>query len=243
MQARGVAIITGASRNIGRAIALALAVDGYHLGLLARKDQQALDEVAEEARSQGVDVHTGLVDVRDGAAVHAAIAEVRDRFGQIDVLVNNAAVRRETPFEQITEQEWREILDIVLDGAFHGSAAVLPGMREAGGGRIVNIAGVTGQSGAARRAHVVTAKAGLIGLTKALASEYAEHGVTVNAVSPGLIDTTRAEVPAHHQSKHIPVGRPGAPGEIAAAVRYLISPEAAFVTGHTLNINGGIYLG
>jgi 3-oxoacyl-[acyl-carrier protein] reductase len=131
----------------------------------------------------------------------------------------------------------------VLDGAFHCSAAVLPGMVARGDGRIVNIAGVTGQTGAALRAHVVTAKAGIIGLTKALAMEYAGSGVTVNAVSPGLIDTVRAGIPDHHKGKRIPVGRPGTPEEVAAAVRYLASREAAFVTGQTLNVNGGIHFG
>lgn len=234
-----VAMVTGASRNIGRATALALAAAGHDLLLVSRTDSAESKAVAEEVRALGVEAHVAVADVRSADAVRAAVAAV----GPIEVLVNNAAVRREQPFLEITDEDWHEVLDIVLAGAFHCSAAVLPGMISLGRGRIVNIAGVTGQTGAAARAHVVTAKAGVIGLTKALALEYAEHGITVNAVSPGLIDTVRPGVPAPHVGKHIPVGRPGTPEEVAAAVRYLASPEAAFVTGQTVNVNGGIHLG
>jgi 3-oxoacyl-[acyl-carrier protein] reductase len=235
------ALVTGASRNIGRAIALALADAGHDIALLVRADRAAAERVAGEIPTR---THVVLADVRDGDAVRAAVAEATAVLGPITVLVNNAAVRREQPFGEISTADWHEILDVVLDGAFHCSAAVLPGMVERGTGRIVNIAGVTGQTGAAMRAHVVTAKAGIIGLTKALAVEYAAGGITVNAVSPGLIDTVRAAgVPHHHKGKHIPVGRRGSPEEVAAAVRYLVSPAAAFVTGQTLNVNGGIHLG
>ncbi len=237
-----VALITGASRNIGRAIALELAQAGHDIGLLGRSDRDALEAVATAVQATGAQAHVVLADVRDGDATEAAVSEVVDMLGSIGVLVNNAAVRREQPFHEITEADWREILGVVLDGAFHCSGAVLPGMVERREGRIVNIGGVTGQTGAAQRAHVVTAKAGILGLTKALALEYAEHGITVNAVSPGLIDTVRPGVPHHHKGRTIPVGRPGLPAEVAAAVRYLVSPEAAFVTGQTVNVNGGIHL-
>jgi 3-oxoacyl-[acyl-carrier protein] reductase len=159
------------------------------------------------------------------------------------VLVNNAAVRPEKPFLDLSLEEWQEVVGIVLDGAFVCSRAVLPGMLEAGWGKIVNIAGLTGQTGAAHRAHVVASKAGLIGLTKALALEYAANNITVNAVSPGLIDTAREGAePKHYGGQSIPVGRRGRPEEVAAMVRYLVSEDAAFVTGQTLNINGGLYL-
>lgn len=179
-----------------------------------------------------------VTDVRDAAGVRAAV----DSVGPVSVLVNNAAVRREQDFLDITDADWREVLGVVLDGAFTCSAAVLPGMKAQRWGRIINIGGVTGQTGAALRAHVVTAKAGVLGLTKALALEFAEYGVTVNAISPGLIDTARTGVPPHHQGRQIPVGRLGRPEEVAAAVSYLVSPQADFMTGQTLNLNGGIHL-
>jgi 3-oxoacyl-[acyl-carrier protein] reductase len=139
--------------------------------------------------------------------------------------------------------EWREITEVTLDGAFVCSQKVLPYMLESGWGRIVMIAGLTGQTGATHRAHVVAAKAGLIGLTKALALEYAAHNITVNAVSPGLIDTARpAGAPKHHAEREVPVGRLGRPEDVASMVRYLVSEEAAFVTGQTLNVNGGLLL-
>ena len=169
--------------------------------------------------------------------------ETRSSLGPPTVLVNNAAVRREAPFLDLSMEEWREIMGVTLDGAFVCSQRVLPYMLEAGWGRIVMIAGLTGQTGARHRAHVVAAKAGLIGLTKALALEFAAHNITVNAVSPGLIDTVRAGAdPKHHAGREVPVGRLGRPEDVASMVRYLVSEEAGFVTGQTLNVNGGLLL-
>ncbi len=236
-------MITGAGRNIGRAIALELAASGADVVILVRSNREEAEGVAEEARSLGQRALVGVADVRDERAVGRVVEEAREALGPLTVLVNNAAVRREAPFADLSPEEWREVVGVTLDGAFVCSRTVLAGMVEVGWGRIVNIAGLTGQTGATHRAHVVAAKAGLIGLTKALALEYAANGITVNAISPGLIDTVREGAePKHYGGQSIPVGRRGRPEEVAAMVRYLVSEEAAFVTGQTLNINGGLYL-
>lgn len=238
-----VAMVTGAGRNIGRSIALELATEGTDVVVLVRSSREEAEGVAEEVRSLGRRALVAVADVRDERAVGRVVVEAREDLGPVTVLVNNAAVRRERPFLALSLEEWQEVAGIVLDGAFVCSQAVLPDMVEAGWGRIVNIAGLTGQTGAANRAHVVAGKAGLLGLTKALALEYAADNITVNAVSPGLIDTAREGAePGHYGERSIPVGRRGRPEEVAAMVRYLLSEEAAFVTGQTLNINGGLHL-
>ena len=236
-----VALVTGGGRNIGRAIALELGSAGFDVGLLVRADLAAAESSADEVRALGGRSVALTADVRDSAAVRAGADRVRSELGPPTVLVNAAAVRKETPFLDMSPDEWREIIDIVVDGAFVCSREVLPDMLAAGWGRIVMIGGLSGQTGAVHRAHVVTAKAAVVGLTKALALEFAEKGVTVNAVSPGMIDTVRSGAePRHHGERRIPVGRLGRPEEVAAAVRFLVSDEAAFITGQTLNVNGGL---
>lgn len=236
-------MVTGAGRNIGRSIAMGLATEGADVVILVRSNLEEAEGVAEEVRSLGRHALPAVADVRDERAIGRVAEEAREALGPVTVLVNNAAVRPEKPFLDLSLEEWRDVVGVVLDGAFVCSRAVLPGMVEAGWGRIVNIAGLTGQTGAAHRAHVVASKAGLIGLTKALALEYAANNITVNAVSPGLIDTARRGAePRHYGRQSIPVGRRGRPEEVAAMVRYLVSEDAAFVTGQTLNINGGLYL-
>lgn len=238
-----VAVVTGAGRNIGRAIALELAAGGADVALIVRSNRDEAESVAGEVEAQGRRALVGVADVRDEQAVARIIDKTSSTFGPPTVLINNAAVRREASFLELSLAEWREITGIILEGAFVCSQQVLPHMLEAGWGRIVMIAGLTAQTGATHRAHVVAGKAGLIGLTKALALEYAPHDITVNAVSPGLIDTTRAgEEPKHHAGRTVPVGRLGRPKDVAAMVRYLVSEEAAFITGQTLNVNGGLLL-
>jgi len=239
-----VALVTGGAKNIGRAIVLELAEAGAHVVVLTRSDASAADNVAARAREHGVEAEVCLADVTDEAAVQRAFAEVRKRFGRLDVLVNNAAIRKERPFAGMELAEWREILGVTLDGAFLCARAALPMLLESGHGAIVNIGGLTAYTGAIERAHVVTAKAGLGGLTRALATELAAQSVTVNLVAPGLIDTARdGPRPQHHRTSTALVGRAGTPGEIAAIVRYLAGPRARFVTGQTLHVNGGAYLG
>lgn len=238
---RPVAIVTGAGRNIGRSIALSLATEGADVVVLARSNRGEVDDVAAEIHALGRRAVVGVADVRDRKAIARTVDEALATLGPPTILVNNAAIRPEAPFLELTDADWREVTGVILDGAFVCVQTVLPHMLQEGWGRIVNIAGVTGQTGASHRAHVVAAKAGLIGLTKALAAEYAAHGVTVNAVSPGLIDTTRPQgTPQHHARNSPPVGRPGRPEEVAALVRHLVSDDAAFITGQTLNINGGL---
>jgi 3-oxoacyl-[acyl-carrier protein] reductase len=168
------------------------------------------------------------------------------RFGRIDFLVNNAAVRYETAFTDMSYDEWRSVLAIVLDGAFLCAKAVIPHLIKAGGGTIVNIGGQTGHKGAAERAHVITAKAGLAGMTKALAMDLAPHKITVNCVVPGTIDSQRGlpgvpDRPAHRMTVP-PIGRRGEPEEIAAMVRMLSGPDARYVTGQAIHVNGGGYM-
>jgi 3-oxoacyl-[acyl-carrier protein] reductase len=174
------------------------------------------------------------------------VAAAAERFGRIDILVNNAAGRPERRLEDLTLADWRGVLATILDGAFLAVKAALPRLKASGAGAVVNIGGVSGHAGSKHRAHVVTAKAGLIGLTKALAHELAEHNVTANCVVPGLIATARdpaAQLPHHHSVSRTLAGRLGSPEEIAAAVRFLAGPQARYITGQTLHVNGGVYLG
>jgi 3-oxoacyl-[acyl-carrier protein] reductase len=241
-----VAFVTGSSRNIGRAIALAFARAGADVVVHARSSREEVEGVAAEARALGVRAVGGLADVRDPGAVERVLAEAA-ALGPIDVLVNCAAIRREGPFDQMTLEEWREALSVVLDGAFVCTRAVVGGMLARRRGTIVNIIGLTGQSGAPERAHVVTAKSGLIGFTKALALEYGGRGITVNGVSPGMIATDRGAPsatadPLHRRARVVPVGREGRPEEVASLCCYLASEEARFITGQILAVNGGTYL-
>ncbi len=167
-------------------------------------------------------------------------------FGRIDILVNNAALRREKSFTEMSYAEWREILDVTLDGTFHCTKACLPGLRKSGAGTIVNIGGLSAHTGAKNRAHVVTAKAGIVGFTRALAHDLAADGITVNCVVPGLIGTPRPKdqpEPAHHLTHQTITGERGRPEDVAAAVRFLCGPGARYINGQAIHANGGAYLG
>lgn len=240
-----VALVTGAGRNIGRAIALELAAAGAGVVVNARTSRAEAEAVAREI---GPDAMVALADVTDRAAVDAMVKATLDRFGRLDILVNNAAVRGEKPFEELDQPTWHKVLAIVLDGAFHCAQAALPALKASGQGAIVNIGGLTAHTGAPERAHVVTAKAGLVGLTRALAHDLAPHGITVNNVSPGMMDTVRGasaghQQPRHHATHQTLLGRRGQPKEIAEAVRWLAGPSGRYVTGQVIHLNGGVYLG
>jgi 3-oxoacyl-[acyl-carrier protein] reductase len=238
-----VAVVTGSSRNIGRAIALALADAGAAVMLNARTSAAEAEAVADEIRKSGGRAAVKIADVADPDAAAALVEATVGSFGRLDILVNNAAVRREVEFAELDYREWREILSIILDAAYLCSHAALPHLIASDSGAVVNIGGVSANTGAARRAHVVAAKAGLAGLTRALAHDLAPHGVTVNCVVPGLIETRRpGGMPAGHASAKPLTGRLGRPEEIAKLVRFLCGPDARYITGQSLHANGGVYM-
>jgi 3-oxoacyl-[acyl-carrier protein] reductase len=241
-----VAIVTGAGRNIGRAIALALADAGAAVAVNGRASRAEVDAVVAEIESRGGKALAVMADVSDEAAVQRMAAAAVERLGRIDILVNNAAIRPEKPFESVSLADWRAVHSVILEGAFLTVKAALPHLKASGSGAIVNIGGMSAHSGAKDRAHVLAAKSGLIGFTKGLANDLAADGITANCVVPGIIDTVRApgtKRPQHHQSSKTLVGRFGTPQEIAAAVRFLAGPGARYITGQSLHVNGGAYLG
>jgi 3-oxoacyl-[acyl-carrier protein] reductase len=240
------AIVTGAGRNIGRAIALTLAEGGASIVVNARSNHAEADAVAREIESAGGKALVHIGDVADAKSVQAMADAAVKQFGRIDILVNNAALRREKPFAEMSYAEWREIMDVTLDGSFHCVKACLPALRQSGKGTIVNIGGLSAHTGAKNRAHVVTAKAGIIGFTRALAHDLANDGITVNCVVPGLIGTPRPKdkpEPAHHLTHGTITGERGRPEDVAAAVRFLCGPGARYINGQAIHSNGGAYLG
>lgn len=238
-----VALVTGGARNIGRAIARSLAAGGASVMVNAKTSRA---EAEKTVAMIGANAAVHIADVTKPDEVQALVDATVKRFGRLDFLVNNAAVRYETPFSSMKFEEWRQVLAIVLDGAFLCARSALPHMISAGGGTIVNIGGQTGHKGAAERAHVITAKAGLAGMTKALAMDLAPHKITVNCVVPGTIESQRGlpgvpDRPAHRLTVP-PIGRRGEPEEIAAMVRMLCGPDARYMTGQSIHLNGGGFM-
>ena len=240
-----VALVTGASRNIGRAIAHALADAGAAVVVNARASADEARAVVKEIEAAGGRAVASMADVTDEAAVATMVKATLERWGRLDVLVNNAAVRDVTSIDEIDYAAWKRVTSLILDGAFLTVKASLAALRASGAGAIVNIGGMSGHTGAAGRPHVVAAKLGLVGLTRALAHDLAPDAITVNCVVPGLIDTQRGDSsgPRTAHRHETLLGRRGTPAEVAAAVRFLAGPEARYITGQELHLNGGAYLG
>jgi len=240
-----IAFITGASRGIGRACSLGLSSAGARVVLAARRVDQ-LEKVAAEIRSAGRDAFVVEMDLSVPDSVRSAISKASKEFGRIDILVNNAAITRDGLAVRMKQEDWEAVLATNLTGAFIATQQVLLSMMRERWGRIINITSVVGEAGNPGQANYVASKAGLIGLTKSLAQEMASRNITVNAVAPGFIDTDMTQaLPPELKEKilaAIPLKRLGTPGDVAAAVKFLASDEAAYITGHVLNVNGGMYM-
>jgi len=241
-----VAFVTGASQGIGRAIALALAAGGHRVALAART-REKLAAVAEEVAAAGGAALTVPLDLALDEQIVPALQTVTAAWGRLDVLVNNAGITRDQLALRMRREEWDAVLHTNLTAAFLCCKAALPGMIRQRWGRIINVASVVAQTGNPGQANYVAAKAGLIGLTRSLALEVASRSVTVNAVAPGFIATAMTaglgEKVSEALLERIPMGRMGTGAEVAAAVAFLASDAAAYITGQTLNVNGGLYLG
>jgi len=240
-----VAVVTGASQGIGRETALALAEAGARVVGAARNEEK-LATLVNEIAATGGEAFAVKIDVADGEQVKAGFKQVIEKFGRLDILVNNAAVTRDGLAMRMKKEDWDAVLQTNLTGAHLCIQQALPTMMKARSGRIINISSVVAQSGNAGQANYVAAKAGLIGLTKAIAIEIASRNITVNAVAPGFIETPMTDVLPDKVKEElkvrIPLGRMGSARDVAAAIVFLASDEAAYITGHVLNVNGGMHL-
>ncbi len=239
------AFITGASRGIGRACALALADAGARVAVAARNTDQ-LEQLAGEIRSRGREAFAVSVDMTSGDSIREALAKTAKDFGPVSILVNNAGITKDGLAIRMKRDDWDSVLATNLTGAFLASQQVLLHMMRERWGRIINISSVVGEMGNPGQANYVASKAGLIGLTKALAQEMGSRNITVNAITPGFVETDMtANLSQDIRDKmleHIPLKRIGKPEDIAAAVRFLASEDAAYITGHVLSVNGGLYM-
>ena len=241
-----VSLVTGASRGIGAAIARDLAGCGSHVVIDYTHDEAGADFVVTEILLQNGTAEKIACDVSDHGAVKAAVADLLETHGHIDIVVNNAGILRDRSFLKLSQQDWNDVISVNLNGVMNVCASVVPGMVQNGYGRIVNISSFVAQTGNFGQTNYAAAKAGMIGFTRALALEVARKGVTVNAVCPGFIETNMwRSIPTEVQENilaRIPMRRVGSPEDVASAVRFLVL-DADYMTGQTLNINGGIYIG
>ncbi len=240
-----VAVVTGASQGIGRETALALAQAGAKVVVAARNEEK-LVALAGAIAAVGGEAIALKMDVADAEQVKAGFKQVIEKFGRLDILVNNAAVTRDGLAMRMKKEDWEAVLQTNLTGAHLCIQQALPTMMKARAGRIINISSIVAQMGNAGQANYVAAKAGLIGLTKAIAIEIASRGITVNAVAPGFIETPMTDVlpdkVKEDLKERIPLGRMGSARDVAAAIVFLASDEAGYITGHVLNVNGGMHL-
>jgi 3-oxoacyl-[acyl-carrier protein] reductase len=240
-----VALVTGASQGIGRETALALAEAGANVAIAARNEEK-LVKLAEEIASKGSAALVVKMDVADAKQVKAGFKSVLEKFDKLDILVNNAAVTRDGLAVRMKQEDWDTVIRTNLTGAHLCTQQALASMMRARTGRIINVASIVAQMGNAGQANYVAAKGGLIGLTKAIAMEIASRNVTVNAVAPGFIETPMTDVlpdkVKEELKMRIPLGRMGTPRDVAAAIVFLASDEASYITGHVLDVNGGMYL-
>ena len=241
-----IALVTGASQGIGRAIALRLAAQGAHVALAARSVDKLEAAVAEIAAAGGT-ARAFPLDIASEESIKACAKDVVAHFGRLEILVNNAGITRDMLAMRMKRHDWDDVLTTNLTGAFLLTQACMQPMLKARWGRVINIASIVGETGQAGQANYAASKAGLIGLTKSIARELAGRAITVNAVAPGYIETAMTAVLTAEQRSamltHVPAGRAGTPEEIAAAVAFLASEDAAYITGHTLDVNGGLYMG
>jgi 3-oxoacyl-[acyl-carrier protein] reductase len=240
------ALVTGASQGIGRACALQLARAGARVALAARNESK-LNEVAAEIAAAGGTAQTFVLDVGSEDSIKQTAKAAIAHFGAVDILVNNAGITRDTLLLRMKRRDWDDVLNTNLTGVFLLTQALVSPMLKARWGRIINITSVVGQMGQAGQANYAASKAGLIGFTKSLAREFASRGITSNAVAPGYIETAMTAVLDDKQRgamlEHIPLGRPGTEVDVAHAVAFLASEEAGYITGHVLDVNGGLHMG
>ncbi|WP_454798075.1 SDR family NAD(P)-dependent oxidoreductase [Novosphingobium lindaniclasticum] len=245
-----VVVVTGGASGIGLGVSRLFARNGHPVAMLDIQ-QDALDRESAALRSEGAAILARKVDVSDRNSIETAYAAVRKELGPIAIVVANAGISEGIRFQDVTVETWQRMIDINLTGVFHTVQAALPDMVAAGWGRIITISSQAAQSGAADRAHYSAAKAGVIGLTRALAREFAGQGITVNTIPPSVVATPMAEAgiaagtfpPLDVIAQHIPIPRPGTPEDIAAACEYLASDGAGYVTGQVLAVNGGMFIG
>jgi 3-oxoacyl-[acyl-carrier protein] reductase len=239
------ALVTGASRGIGRACALALAESGARVAVAARNLEQ-LESLAGEIRALGREAYVAPMDLAEAESIKEAIAKTAKDFGPIAILVNNAGITKDGLAMRMKKPDWDVVIATNLTGAFIAIQQVLPGMMRERWGRIINISSLVGEMGNAGQANYAASKAGLIGLTKSIAQEMGSRNITVNSVAPGYVETDMthglSEELKQKMLDNIPLKRMGRPGDVAAAVRFLASEEAGYITGHVLDVNGGLYM-